>query len=348
MKNILSILLVTFLCSSVSAFEEGVIANGEISLPYKFSIEEGVESFLLQVESHSGDDLYIAEVIDPIGNHYVRSNFESTRPISYKVPGFIYSTLLSENRIYTAGGGMGSVLIPNRDNSLPIIPGEWQFRVAFNKKSTSKSKKFNYKINEKKTNISKTMTFIYHLPKKDDYIDDNVISRVLNETKIEYSQMGIYLEFKKGEQSAELGENEGIDSYLGKAQKIKTLNHHIYFLKNKSKISKKFQGLAGCIPGFITLGVDRNCGIIVSAKASEEINEKRMKKVVIHEIAHFLGLFHLSDDYYPYGKVFDTIEDTTGLDDKDNIMSKTSESYDFVNFTEGQKKVILRNPLLFQ
>ena len=77
-------------------------------------------------------------------------------------------------------------------------------------------------------------------------------------------------------------------------------------------------------------------------------SKDRFIKVISHEIAHFLGLFHISDDYSPLGMADDRIEDTSLANSTTNVMHKTSEVYDLIEFTPGQLKALYDNPILYK
>lgn len=90
------------------------------------------------------------------------------------------------------------------------------------------------------------------------------------------------------------------------------------------------------------------CPIAISYKDFSSTDENRFVKVLAHEIAHFLGLFHISDDYSPLGITDDRIEDTSLAESTTNVMHKTSEVFDIIQFTPGQLKALKSNPMLYK
>lgn len=120
----------------------------------------------------------------------------------------------------------------------------------------------------------------------------------------------------------------------------------IYLVDHQGEHNKDFQGFAGCLPGFIPKYLDKHCGFIIRVNMAQELNLAKMSKVIAHEMGHFFGLFHLQDDYYPFGKLNDPIADTDISTEETNIMHKTSDVFETLEFTEGQFQVMRRHPLL--
>lgn len=326
---------------SMTCLAETVQFDSKVSPWVTFEVSSTAKSFLVALETTAETPLYVADLIDPSGKVYVQSNHGTAS--ASRIPPFLYSTIRAYNRITQVTKGLGSILVPNRDTEDEITPGTWRMRIG----AMDQIKEAHFSVQESFGLKSQSLAFKVHLDQQALFPDLIIMQEILQSVVDLYQRYDIDLELNLVARSFDLQVPYLLDEYVEASQVGSSNTPVINLVRAANPYGKKdFQGLAGCLPFFLPRYVDKHCAIGIAFEDDWHMDTRRFGKVIAHEIAHFLGIFHLSDDYYPFGQVFDPISDTDESVEFSNVMHKTSDYYDVLEFTAGQVKVMKRHPML--
>lgn len=310
-----------------------------------FEVEKDLSSFQIAVEVFEGEGVFVESLVSPDGIEIIRSNWGS--PSQYRVPPRLYTTLRSKLRPTFVIDDIFSLIIKHDEISLA---GSWKMRFA-----SSNKKGFELVYDMRKLSISSKLKvprliMNLHLNLNNSKLDKSEVEKAISSIEELYQRHGIDLSIQTDWQWEDtLSQVNDLEVKLAELSLGKKEGVHLYlFPQFNPSFDKDFQGLAGCLPGFVAQNVQKNCALVVSYQNKRELNLRKMIKVISHELAHYLGLFHLEDDFYPYGRVTDLIEDTTSDVEENNIMHKTSDVFDDLQFTRGQVEKMLSHPILYQ
>lgn len=334
-------LLLILTLISLPCRAESVALKQNISPWISIEIGEKTQSFLVALESNENASLYVADLIDPNGKVYIASNIGS--PSSARIPPFLYSSIRSLNRATHVSKGFGSALVPNNDLENELAPGTWKMRLG----SVTPAKEIYYWIDESTGQDSDEVVFEVLLDKESLALSLSDLDGILTKVRNLYSRYEIKVDFNLTLKNFNLTGPFTLDAFTEEAQRGHRARPIINLVRENNPLGKKdFQGLAGCLPFFVSRYVDKHCAIGIAFHDGWNLDQDRLAKVIAHEMAHFFGLFHLSDEYYPFGRAFDPISDTDEGVELTNVMHKTSEFYELIEFTAGQVKVMKRHPML--
>jgi len=345
------LLLLSLLMSSI--YGDSLSFKEKVSPWQSFSISQDLSAFQLIVESDSSEskDLFFSDLIDPVGRVIIQGNVGS--PMSYRVPSKLYSTMKNRVRPTYIRDGLFSVVIDKSEKRDSVVEkGVWKFRLGKKAVSTvarsfwhlSKVRLESVVPAQLKVNVYKSKTFQKTSQKE--------LLESLKKVQKLYDSYGIGLNFVIKEKWSEPAvETSDLEEKLKKISVSHKDNPSLYLINRlNSTVEKDFQGLAGCLPGFRAKFIKAHCALLVSitdqALGSFEID--KLTKVISHEIAHMLGLFHLEDDFYPFGKLFDPFQDTSRENDFINVMHKTSDFFGILEFSQSQVRKMLSHPMLYQ
>jgi|GEM_PF-3769421 len=307
----------------------------------QFNIEGNDRSFLLSFEIQKGDKVFLADLISPLGEKLVVNNVGRN---SSRVPPFLYTTMRSNLRPELV---LPNIFAVSSAKLHSLTPGVWKYRLAQNSQHAI-------------VNIDIQKALLLQSPSMmlDIYIEDYFSKRPKLRESIEqsivqmselYQTIGINLDISVIDSWKDpmLATND----LMKKVQNYSQINrsHQSIFITPRinASIQKDFQGLAACLPFAISSRL--SCPLVVAiGDHSKEISKNRLGKVLSHELAHGLGLFHLTDDFYPFTMLNDGLEDTSLNDDINNVMHKTSQVEALPEFSPMQIEWMLRQPILYK
>lgn len=346
MKRVFFLLI--FLFTSNWSYGSSVELFQKISPWISFEISAATESFLIALEHTQQKNVIFADLIDPDGRVLIKSNIGT--PSEARIPPDIHSSFTSLIRTSYSSHGLAGVLVSNRADELtgPVIKaGTWKMRLAYPSFKTAEKIMVNYDITEKGAISVSDLHAQFDVVYDHKIFSDKKMEEILGAVTDIYQKGKIKLQFNNINRSFNTSEkSQSLDELINHLQNTKSKLPVIYLVDHQGEHNKDFQGFAGCLPGFIPQHLDKHCGLIIRVNMNQELNLAKMSKVIAHELGHFFGLFHLQDDYYPFGKLNDPIADTDITTEETNIMHKTSDVFEVLEFTEGQFQVMRRHPLL--
>lgn len=338
------ILLILFNCPILSALEVQFTTRSSEEL--KLQVQKGTTSFLVSLEFESKEALMVQSLVDPNGREYIKSNIGSSA--EYRIPAPVHSSFRSLIRMTYVSKKMVSIFVSNNGLEDHIAEGIWKLKIAKQKKKPGLAKVY---LNLKEVNQSNLkrpqLDLTINYDTRESSISEKAFQDSVKALVNFYSQYGIALNVETTKWIDPIPKEKDLEIKLSKLQDGKRQNLQMYLFKRNSSVKKDFQGVAGCLPFVILKVIKKHCALIVAYENQEEVNHKKMIKVMAHEIAHSLGLFHLVDDFYPFGALQDPIEDTFDAIDTENVMHKTSDFFGYMEFTKGQIEVMKRNPYLY-
>jgi hypothetical protein len=335
-KSLALIILGLMLQAQASTQSTQVI--GTLSPWLEIIIDDETTSFLIGLESESAQYLYVADLIDPEGEVYIKSNHHT--PSASRIPPFLYTSLNSRNRITLTSQGLGSALIPNTPYA-NIRTGKWRMRVA----AKEAVQTVHYTIIQKsRARTSKRVDLPIIIPEGMSLIDAQAL---VSEVEKIYGQHGLALKLHIESSLVSSQLPMQLDEWVTQLQTGSSTRPVLHLLENEDlPFQKTIQGYAGCLPVFQTQVTAQHCALAVVINPHNPTSFEQLVKVLAHELGHFFGLYHLEDDYYPYGRLRSTLvdhNDQTNL----NIMHETSEYFGDLIFTAKQVEVMKRHPIFY-
>jgi hypothetical protein len=349
------ILFIFLFFGGVNVLANEISFAGEVSPWQEFNLKEtqqsGPSAFQLNIESSDPEnsELYISDLIDPNGKVIIKNNLNS--PMRYRVPPKLYSTLRNSIRPTYVTPGLFSITV---DFDRAQSSGTWKFKIA--KKSKDSEMKVFWHLTTKSSSLLEVprlkLDVLISSSFKTMSTNKDQFQTSLNKVKELYQSYGINLYFSPSLKWEDpLANNSDLEAKMKSISKVKRTRPTLYLVNRiNATVEKDFQGLAGCLPGFQVKFVNSHCALLVSITEKEhgQFDGDKLTKVIAHEIAHLLGLFHLEDDFYPFGKLLDPFEDTSPEEDFINVMHKTSEFFGLIEFSQSQVRKMRSLPLLYQ
>lgn len=296
-----------------------------------FTVSEGTESFFIQIESQDRGDVFVSELTDPNGKKWITPGHSH---IFQRVPEKLYPLIASPHRHYQTEEKMQSIMFPNDDSAQKPTPGAWTLYLK--KEKVDGSHKALVTVVENKNLFTNTLHF--KVLQDESFIHESILQEALDQTRMNYLVHNISIAFNSNNKD----KVSSLYNLLSSENRAPSLH-----LSSRQMDQRKYmQGLSHCLPGFVPKQKNKSCSIDVITSLEKKITVQRLANVITHEIAHFLGLYHYSDDYFPYGKLYDPISDTFIEDSMGNFMFKRNNDSTHLRFTPGQVDVMKRHPLL--
>jgi len=340
----LSLFIALLLFSSLVLSQE-VTWNKRISKKIGFTIPDDVSSFLVSVEHiNTDDDIYINEMISPLGKVLIRNNIGASS--EKRIPPSVYTIFKSKVRVTYSSKGKFSVLVNNING--PLTSGRWI--VSFSSKLKKQYKRSIF-VNIHYIKKSNLKTYNLNVDVNADITNSSLsnidLMSTLNKVRLFYSRYGVNIYFNINKKWNDLSLSlKGLEKRIDFLQKGKKNNLQLYLVKRQSRIKRDFQGLAGCLPIVIIEKTNQHCSVIIAYEVQANISLNKMVKTISHEIGHSLGLFHMSDNFYPFGVFLDPMSDTHEKVDHSNVMHKTSDFFGHIEFSLEQERYIKSNLVL--
>lgn len=339
--------LIAFFCIFITPllWANEVSFKGRLSDWQQFEVSAGASSFIMSLEYETNDKVIIADLIDPQGKAWIRSNIG--QPTESRIPPEVDTAFKSLIRSNYSTVGLGSVLVSNSTRENLVEAGTWKYRLGTILKSES-LKTIDVQLLSKVANAKEqVLSLAFDLFYDPAFTKLNELELILDDVKSVYRKGMIDVHFHLIEKTfAQNDISDSLDDVVYRLQIGRRQNPSISLIAHHGESTKDFQGFAGCLPGFIPQKIDKHCELAIRYLDHEKLDLKKFSKVVAHEMGHFFGLFHLEDDYYPFGKLRDPIEDTDISNEELNVMHKTSDRFGDIEFTPGQLEIMRRHPLL--
>tara|TARA_Y100000780_G_scaffold232562_1_gene266412 strand:+ start:128452 stop:129501 length:1050 start_codon:yes stop_codon:yes gene_type:complete len=346
MKLILSFFMIYFLGPQYSWGHYDFEFSGKESDWIEFEVSsKEIKSLQFNFEVIGGKKTFIRDLVAPNGKVIIKSNYAT--PSSQRIPPWIYSTIGNKVRPTYVVDGLFSIIVNDSINGMDNKTGMWKLRLVDGNGQSNK-KVFIHKntLTREEATLQKGMKIKLH---HQGLIDPLALELAIEDLEKIYRDYGLSIDIViKDNWQDPLEETNDLEKKIQEFTKGRRNEVQIYlFSRGKVSDQKDFQGLASCLPGFISQKIDKHCALAIGFTPRVEINFNKLKKVVGHELAHYLGLFHLEDDYYPFGRRDDGLEDTHSGNESSNFMHKTSEYFEVIEFTSQQITKMLSHPELF-
>jgi hypothetical protein len=310
---------------------------GEIEVP------PGIASFQLFVQGSDNTLLQISDLVDPTGEIWVSSGATEKKLTPYHQP--VLSGAISLNRSEAVVPGFASLLVPNQLKKTVLPPGKWRVRVYTHKEPLEK--KLKVKIFSKTKIAEGSLPVQIWVSSRSVWAKDEEFTKMLRRVSEIYAAVGIAVDFSSP-LLVDAPHQLPLEVPQDLAEIAKALNVpgklNLYFLPEMELQSKEMNGLA-CIGGPIRTDFAHPCFAAVFAGGRKnEITLEQRAKVVVHEMAHYLGLHHTQDTGYQGLKVvYDSFDDTPETITGENLMDpgihKTNPT-----FSGQQKELLLFHP----
>lgn len=342
-------LLATFISFvAVGAVKELQI-HDQFSEWVEFEIPKNTLNFQINLENPSEADLILSDLISPTGEVVMANNIGA--PSSMRVPPKIYSTLKNKSRPTYTVKRLFSVNYRNIETIKPPTPGRWKARFGrASKVVSSEDLKVMFSVDVFKEDAQRrTLPVDIFLSMDSKLLNIIEVKSISRDIEQFYQYYGIDIRLQAHEwQDSQTGEND-LEKRLPTLSRLARKNLSLYlFPRAPGGLKKEFQGLAGCLPAFKIKSQDMSCALLVTYEEESIVKRERFTKIMAHEIAHSLGLYHLVDDFYPFGIIHDPQEDTSLDDDPANVMHKTSEYYGHLELSPQQVNSIKLLPYLYR
>ncbi len=339
-------LLILIFSTQASASQISIV--DQFSDWIEIKMPEDALNFQVSVENFSEEEIIISDLISPSGMSHISHNIGL--PSSMRVPPKLYSTLKSPSRPTYTEKRIFSVNYRNNVHKPIPEAGVWKLRLArVNQTHVGEiaSLFVSTDILTKRSTPRRIPIDIY-LSDYNPTLSRELTHEIANEIRAFYQEYGIQLNFNIINWNDKMKGENNLEIRLPYLSRKNRPNLSLYlFPRAASSARKEFQGLAGCLPAFKIKNRDMSCALLVTYEADLELKKERLTKVMAHEIAHSLGQYHLVDDFYPFGQVFDPHGDTSLEDDPANVMHKTSEYYGHIELSPEQSKSIKLLPYVY-
>ncbi|PIP96340.1 MAG: hypothetical protein COW00_16300 [Bdellovibrio sp. CG12_big_fil_rev_8_21_14_0_65_39_13] len=341
----MKMLALLYLCFTPLLWATEVTFSGRLSDWKEVSLSKDVASFILNIEYQGSEKVIIADLIDPQGKSWIKSNIGA--PSESRVPIEVDSAFRSLIRSNYSSAGLGAVLVSNSTRENHIETGLWKYRLGTTSKSNEMKIVDVHVLSKASHSNEKVLSMNFDLFYDPIFTKRHQLASILEDVKAVYRKGLINVSFNLIEKTfSQKAITESLDTVVDQLQMGRRANPSISLIAHHGESVKDFQGFAGCLPGFIPQKIDKHCALAIRYHDKEQVDLKKFSKVVAHEMGHFFGLFHLEDDYYPFGKLRDPIDDTDMSNEELNVMHKTSDRFGDIEFTPGQFEVMRRHPLL--
>lgn len=313
-------------------------------------IPEGLASFQILLKGSPEAFIQVTDLIGPDGRAYISSNANSDHRLNnYNNP--ILSNVLSEVRNQAVVPGTGSVIIPNDPHSPSPAAGVWRLRTLSHYQPLQKTVDLEV-IGKYPEDLQKSRLPLRVWIAPDSYWSRNpehVRELLAAAKKIYFTEAGFDLDVLSVQTLARKPsvpmtlpqDTAAIAANLNQADAI-----NAYLLPTMQFQNKPVNGLA-CIGGPVGALMKQDCFVSMYASdRADEINLDSQAKILVHEIGHYLGLFHTEDTgYYAIGTVHDRLEDTPEQVTGSNMMDPGIHNAT-PHFSLLQKKMMRLSPAL--
>lgn len=295
-------------------YDVPVVAEGGrwVSRWVHVNIPPGLASFQIVILGSDNSLVQITDLVDPEGQKYVQSG-SSTILGPYSQP--ILSNVVSPNRSEGVVPGTGTLIVPNNPQLGSPRPGRWSFRSLSRKKPKSKYVSF-WLVGKflDTADAGRIQIRVWVAPESYWSKSRVHLKKVLNKSKEYLKEAKLDLEVLSIE-TLPMKPAEPMKLPEDMAEIAKTMNDpdviNVYLMPEMEFQNKPINGLA-CIGGPAGIPLRHGCFVSMYATASaDEISLQSQSKILVHELGHYLGLFHTKDaGYVVINNIFDRLSDT--------------------------------------
>lgn len=277
------------------------------------NIPENLLSFQVQLFGSMNSTIQVTDLVDPDGYQYVYSTPNPSGEInSYTIP--MLRNVLSPNRSEGVANGFGSLIVPNHPNLPAPKAGNWKMRLLSYYEPAQKSAQAMILPKFKKAAYKNEFEIRVWVSSEKFWQDPEHIKKLILRAQELFAEAGLkmnVLSVQNLEKSptAPLELPQDLTAIALAHNDPQTIN--MYLMGSMTSQDKPINGLA-CLGGLIETSRPHGCftGMFAS-KNADTINLDSQAKIFVHEVSHYLGLFHTVDNgYMKVGQVTDSLEDT--------------------------------------
>lgn len=310
------------------------------------NIPKGLVSFQILVIGSPETLVQVTDLIDPEGKEYLSSTSNPEKKIGDRDQP-ILRNVVNPNRSEAVSQGTGTLLVPNNPTLGTPKEGIWRLRTLsrFEPKRKNVSIYFFGKTKEPKNKIKARVWVAQNAWNNEFDLNDMLAS-----AKKIYAEYGINLEFLSVEKITQsYFEPMDLPTQISQLAALKNNPDaiNIYLMPEMKFQNKPVNGLA-CLGAPANINIKHSCFVSMyeALKGADKISVEEKGRILVHEIGHYLGLFHTRDEsYYGIKYMTDPFNDTPETVTGTNMMDPGTHDKSPV-FSPMQVKMMLTNPLL--
>lgn len=315
----------------------------------EFTVPSGVSGFQILAVGSPETPVQVTDLIDPAGFAYVESDANPQSLNSRSMP--IVRNVKSPNRSEAVMPGTATLIVPNNPLLPTPRPGRWRMRLHFHAKPEQKTARVEFKWMRNRTLGTPAIDVAVWVAPGSYWADDPaMLQTVLSRAREIYAEYGLELNITANRMlrvapAGPLDLPGAISEIARKTNDRAVIN--AYFMGEMRFQNKAVNGLA-CLGGPVDTELPHSCSVSLYARAqdADTITIDQKAKILVHELGHYLGLFHTRDDGYMFiGSMYDAFTDTPEIVTGGNLMDPGIHDAAPV-FTPMQQAFLLNSPAL--
>lgn len=309
----------------------------------------GLASFQIIVQGSADSLVQVTDLIAPDGTRFVRSTTGDSDVLNaWSEP--VLTNVISPERSEGVMNGTGSLIVPNSPSLPALQAGTWRFRSHSRREPARKSVSFSF-IGKLKTEAPRKTIPLHVWVAPGSYwtADDHRVEKLIEQARKVYARYDLHLELKAIDLLDHAIANplhlpDDVTAIAMVKNDLQAIN--AYLLPKMEFQTKPINGLA-CLGGPVGFARPHACFVsMYAAEKADEVTLEQQGKILVHEIGHYLGLFHTQDQgYYHLGTIYDPLDDTPEEITGANLMDPGIHNADPV-FSPKQVEMIRLSPAL--
>lgn len=311
----------------------------------ELDLPAGVSSFQILAVGSPEVLLQVTDLVDPEGFRYLTSTAGgSSKLTAYSLP--ILQNVVSPNRSEAVSLGTASLNVPNNPKLPALKSGKWRLRTHSHVEPLTKSVDLYFFAS--KGGGRELRARVWVAPNSY-WTKKGLVKQMLAGAVKIYSDVGINLVFEKTE-NLPLGYDhplvlpKEVSALAWKNNDPSVVN--VYLMPEMEFQNKPVNGLA-CIGGPSNIDVHHSCFVSMYATHQADlISVEEKSRILVHELGHYLGLFHTRDEgYFKIGAMSDPLDDTPPTVTGRNMMDPGTHD-NSPKFSAQQVQMINLSPAL--